>query len=80
MKAFGNWLSSGSIRKVVPPKDYVLISTELENNEVAVKASNVFPISYSMLASVINIKTLTYFQTSDNNLTSSLFKNKHLII
>lgn len=52
MSTFKAWLTKEENRKTVAPKDMSLTVNELENNEVAVKASNVFSISYSMLAGV----------------------------
>lgn len=54
------WLAIDENRKAIPSDLLLVIINELDTNMVAVKASGVFPITYSLAASVSLIHVLTH--------------------
>lgn len=52
MNKLKHWLSKDENRLQLSKQELYLRINELDTNVVAVKASNVFPITYSLLANV----------------------------
>lgn len=76
MDSLRDWITEEKNRDMVPFQDGYYITMELDQHIVSVKGSNVFPITYSLLA---NVSTKTSFKTFCcvvliNELTSSLFR------
>lgn len=46
------WLATEENKAFVPHEDLELLLTELDNNTIAIKASNVFPVTFHTVAHV----------------------------
>lgn len=46
------WLTEESVRKEIPFEDLFTIGRELDQNVVAIRIGDVFPITYSLVAQV----------------------------
>lgn len=52
MHKFEKWISSSKGKSTMSLEELYLIGRELDQNEVSIKAGNVFPITYGLLANV----------------------------
>lgn len=60
MSYLKTWLYCDSNRKNIPMDELYVTMNEVDSNIVAIKAGNVFSISYSLLANVSETKMLIY--------------------
>lgn len=52
MSKFGDWLSITENRKGIPDTQIQFILRELDSNKIAIRGSDQFPITYSLLVTV----------------------------
>lgn len=52
MTTFSDWLTEREVRKQVPFQELYIIGKELDKNAIAIRAGDVFPITYSLVANV----------------------------
>lgn len=58
-----NWLRIPSNRRQAKEDEILLILHDLDSNAVAIKGSNVFPITFSLIAQVRNYRIYANFLT-----------------
>lgn len=63
MKTFGGFLTNEKMRRNIPFEDLFVVARELDQNAVAIWASNVFAVTYPMVAQVRLV-----FHVGDNEL------------
>ncbi len=61
MSVLENWLSDDKNRRSVPTDEWQIVLKELVCKDVGVKGSNVFTITYPVVASVSCVKALIVF-------------------
>lgn len=59
-KTVKGWLKRSDNRRMVTVDETILLLKDLDDNSIAITGSNVFPITYSLVASVLG-STITYF-------------------
>lgn len=58
MSSLKTWLRKKDNRKQLSLDDLTVMINDVDNNHVAIKAGNIFPITYSQVATV----TVSYFE------------------
>lgn len=53
MSIFQDWLNSKKIRRLVPFEESHSIGRDLERHTVSLKASGIFPVTYSLVINAI---------------------------